>query len=417
MTDTLIVNPFLTLRFGHEGVGNIFLTAPKPSEGLRALELSQSEHKNLYEVFTDLSQTGFNFLDAEKDLSENERELLWRHGILLERENAPEKPFFACQLTDVEAQESHFDPDSLFVNSSFRFEPLNLSNFSSWVHEKHLSPYQPSAWIRSPVTDLEVGYWLSADEADIVSKFIPGKKPQDLDDHKLVEKLVGAEILIAPENLIKKVQIWKGRVSAAQKKFAVDKYATVSGILPNAQMTAMRRFYRQYVKQGFMPLGDAQVSKRFHQGNEPLASLLHKKLVDLVGAIVGEEVKPSYVYAASYKGGADLKPHLDREQCEFSISFQVDYQPEQPDQMSPWALYVEPLADQANSQGGGEFTPEWKYPEPNPDEQTAVYLASGDGLMYKGCELLHYRNALPAGHTSTSLFFHYVGIDFAGNLD
>jgi hypothetical protein len=50
------------------------------------------------------------------------------------------------------------------------------------------------------------------------------------------------------------------------------------------------------------------------------------------------------------------------------------------------------------------------------DTNTAVYLASGDALIYKGRELIHYRYSLPENHQSTSLFFHYVPKNFAGHL-
>jgi hypothetical protein len=38
-------------------------------------------------------------------------------------------------------------------------------------------------------------------------------------------------------------------------------------------------------------------------------------------------------------------------------------------------------------------------------------------LLYRGRELPHFRDVLPAGHSSTSIFFHYVREGFAGTLD
>jgi hypothetical protein len=104
-------------------------------------------------------------------------------------------------------------------------------------------------------------------------------------------------------------------------------------------------------------------------------------------------VEPSYVYFASYQPGAALPRHVDREQCEFSISLLVDYEPD-PDGPSGWPLCLEnPSA---------------------PEAGTAADLGVGDALVYRGRELIHYRDPLPAGHQSTSLFFHYVRPDYAG---
>jgi len=46
-----------------------------------------------------------------------------------------------------------------------------------------------------------------------------------------------------------------------------------------------------------------------------------------------------------------------------------------------------------------------------------VYLSNGDAVIYKGCELVHYRYPLADGCASTSLFMHYVPVDFGGDLD
>jgi len=45
-----------------------------------------------------------------------------------------------------------------------------------------------------------------------------------------------------------------------------------------------------------------------------------------------------------------------------------------------------------------------------------VEQALGDALLYRGCELPHYRDPLPDGQISTSIFLHYVRADFLGSL-
>jgi hypothetical protein len=112
-----------------------------------------------------------------------------------------------------------------------------------------------------------------------------------------------------------------------------------------------------------------------------------------MSAVAGEPVKPSYVYLASYLSGAELKKHVDREQCEFSITLCLDFSPE-PDLATPWPICLQ-----------------------TPTSTVTVYQALGDGLAYRGTRLPHYRSKLGEGQTSTSIFFHYVGADFGGSLD
>jgi hypothetical protein len=91
--------------------------------------------------------------------------------------------------------------------------------------------------------------------------------------------------------------------------------------------------------------------------------------------------------------GAVLKKHIDREQCEFSVTLCLDFSPE-PRRETSWPIRLD--------SGQGTVT---------------VYQALGDGLVYRGPRVPHYRDILPNGHTSTSIFFHYVAEGFTGSLD
>jgi hypothetical protein len=51
-----------------------------------------------------------------------------------------------------------------------------------------------------------------------------------------------------------------------------------------------------------------------------------------------------------------------------------------------------------------------------PQAMLAADLALGDGAVYRGQEVFHYRHALPEGHQATLLFLNYVRKCFAGRL-
>ena len=387
------------------------LVSPKPQSGLQYLEIQKSERPQLYELFLDLSKIRLDFLDIEKDLNDEERELLYEYGVLVEPENIPQKPLFACQLSDAENSGIEDNFSSLIVNPHFRFEPVNLDNFNSWIQQKHLAPYQASVWIKTLLTEIEIGYWLDEKQTEIVSKFKAGEKLSFEIEKDLLSKLISAEIVVSDKILKHKEEIYGQILKQAQKHFKEKKYAVLPELLPSAQMKALRNYFREYVRNGFMPFGDNQVNLRYYQHDEPLAVFFHENLTKVMSLVAGEEVQPSYVYAASYKEGAKLKPHTDREQCEYSFSFQVDYLPEQENHLSTWGLFVKELEE-------GEAHTSEEFPAENQSEDTnkAVYLKSGDALIYKGCELVHYRYELPQGHQSTSLFFHYVPVNFEGQL-
>lgn len=186
---------------------------------------------------------------------------------------------------------------------------------------------------------------------------------------------------------------WSKLLDEAAGRFKQYGYAPVAGLIHPFHVSALRRYFRHRIRTGGMTLGDGQSSRRYVAHNESVARFFHHQLAPVVTAVAGEEVKPSYVYAASYQGGAKLERHTDREQCEFSITFCLDYSPE------PWLATGWPL--QLHTPAG----------------TVTVYQAIGDALLYRGRELPHSRPTLSHEHTSTSIFFHYVREGFAGSLD
>ena len=228
-------------------------------------------------------------------------------------------------------------------------------------------------------------------------------------------KLVSANILVTESLFEHEKAKWEQNVNHAQKQFAKHRFIAIDKLLPSSQMVAMKEFYSEYISQGFMEFGDEFVKRRYRQYNEPLAMQFHKNFTRIMSKIVCSEIVPTYCYAASYREGAELQPHTDRKQCEFSISLQVDYQPNQEDQSSPWNLnlaFPDKRFDMESAFSWDEF-----HSDSSLSKNTkAIKLKNGEGLFYKGRELIHYRYSLPKNHNSTSLFFHYVSKDFKGDL-
>ena len=410
MNQNLVVNPYLSIAFGTESADSCTCVAPKPGTGLQILRFVEGDQPGLYQLFRDLSLISLEASDVTESVSPDECGILLDHAILIDQAESPKNILFQCLLDEVPVRPVTKDIYPVMVNPTLRFEPVALENFRTWTVARHLSPYQPSVWVKDPVTNVESGYWLSESEAALISGFVPGQKPELPNDPHLVNRLLQAKIIVFGEDVKTEDRFRAEAVNSAREEFSDKKYTVLRSLFPPEQMAAMRKFYRDYIAQGFMPFGDLQVTNRYRQYDEPFAAFIHKMLAPVMSDIVGEPVKPSYCYAASYKDSAVLNPHTDRLLCEFSISFQVDYEPEPAGHLSPWGLYVAPFEWSGELPAVGarldwdEFSDE--------SAGTAVYLASGDGLIYKGRELVHYRYALPTGHRSTSLFFHYVAADF-----
>ncbi len=246
------------------------------------------------------------------------------------------------------------------------------------------------AWIPHAATGFPQPFWLSEEceerlrRGDWASSGFPPH---------IRQALVMAGMLVRPSQLQEQAAYWAGIVAHSAAQFRERGYAPIAELIHPFQIAALRRYFRHRIRTGGMILGDGQSPRRYVAHNESVARFFHHQLTPMVAAVAGEAVKPSYVYAASYQGGAKLERHTDREQCEFSITFCLDYSPE-PALATGWPL-------QLHTRPG----------------MVTVYQAIGDALLYRGRELPHSRATLRPGQTSTSIFFHYVRQDFAGPLN
>jgi hypothetical protein len=249
------------------------------------------------------------------------------------------------------------------------------------------------AWVRDPATCALQPFWLGPRLEAAVSRLRVGEPAPASLSADVRALLAGAGILTPADHAERRLAEWAEVVRKSARQFQEKGYVPLSNLIHPFNLAELRRYYRYAVRQGTIRLGDEQSPRRYVAHNESVAQFFHRQLVDAVSAIVGEAIKPSYVYLASYLGGAELKKHTDREQCEFSVTLCLDFSPE-PEQSTSWPIRLDT----------GEGT-------------VAVYQALGDGLVYRGTKVPHYRRVLADGYTSTSIFFHYVPAGFSGPLN
>ena len=100
---------------------------------------------------------------------------------------------------------------------------------------------------------------------------------------------------------------------------------------------------------------------------------------------------PTYSYARIYKKGDVLERHKDRPSCEISTTLNLGG--------DPWPIYIDPNPDNGNTNLGPDYVP-------GNSEGIKVELKPGDMLMYRGCELEHWRDKFD-GENCAQVFLHY----------
>lgn len=144
---------------------------------------------------------------------------------------------------------------------------------------------------------------------------------------------------------------------------------------------------------------ERQVEGSLSRYNFPKYKEVHLELKKRIENIIGKKLFPTYYYDRYYFNGQQLTKHLDRDSCEISLSLHIASNPEN----ISWPFYIK------TAEGFDE----------------GAFLSPGDGLLYKGCERPHWRNALDYKEKKRwklfkqkeediwyhQIFFHYVLAD------
>ena len=142
---------------------------------------------------------------------------------------------------------------------------------------------------------------------------------------------------------------------------------------------------------GFYEESDGQIPNTYSQyANMAMETLMLKCQPDMEKA-TGLKLYPAYTYARIYKKGDELKRHKDRFSCEISTTMNLGG--------DDWPIYLEP-----NSKLGGVIEG-FGYVSKN-TKGVKVDLKPGDMLVYRGCELEHWREKFK-GKECVQVFLHY----------
>lgn len=246
-------------------------------------------------------------------------------------------------------------------------------------------------WVEDPATLAVWPFWIGDEYFPYLSRMTPGAElEEDLPAH-IRWVLTEAHILVQPNHLAQRRREWRNELDSYAGEFE-NGYVSVPGLIHPFHLGALRRYYRYRTRNGYYLVGDEQVRRRFAAHNEGVARFVHNQLRHAISDIAAAVLTPSYAYFVSYLSGAELEEHVDREQCDYSITACIDASPEPRDE-SPWPIKLR-----------------------SGDGPVAIHQRLGDALLYRGCRVPHFRDRLPPGFTSTSLLLHYVDESFDGAL-
>jgi hypothetical protein len=143
----------------------------------------------------------------------------------------------------------------------------------------------------------------------------------------------------------------------------------------NKRKVARHLFDEKYISQFTEYFGvwnDSQVPETYSHYSDIVMETLLQKVKPIMEKESELNLVETYSYARIYKKGDELKRHKDRYSCEISTTMNLGG--------DDWSIYIEPDIE--------------------------INLNPGDMLMYRGCDLEHWREPF-TGEDCGQVFLHY----------
>ena len=145
---------------------------------------------------------------------------------------------------------------------------------------------------------------------------------------------------------------------------------------------ARKMYDERYISQSNYDYGvwnDEQIPETYSHYADIAMETLLQNLQPKMEEETGLKLTPTYSYARIYKKGDILKRHKDRYSCEVSTTLNLGG--------DDWPIYLEPSGE-------------------TDKEGVKVDMQPGDMLVYKGCDVEHWRNQF-IGLNHAQVFLHY----------
>lgn len=183
--------------------------------------------------------------------------------------------------------------------------------------------------------------------------------------------------------------------------FEKEGYLVVKNFLQPPLLNVIHRYVLMKSQNGQLPLSDKQVPGAPSLYADTLMETFMELAMPHVEQITERELFPTYSYFRIYKEGDVLRPHIDRPSCEISFSICLGYDVTNvTDPAYCWPIHVDNSCDFRHNEAAS------RKPAAE-NEGLAVMLAPGDCVIYKGCEVRHWRNSFQ-GNYQAQAFIHYV---------
>jgi hypothetical protein len=170
-------------------------------------------------------------------------------------------------------------------------------------------------------------------------------------------------------------------MSNIQNSFDREGYLYVPQFLHVENCQQYVQEFKNLIEQG-LTKKDTQCPLSHSIGHSITFDSCLEQLTPYVEKRVGKKLYPTYAYARWYAPGDELKIHRDRPSCEISATITLGFEGNQ------WPIYMGYDQNKQNCR--------------------KIDMQVGDAVIYKGCEMFHWREKYTEGQWQAQVFIHYV---------
>ena len=165
--------------------------------------------------------------------------------------------------------------------------------------------------------------------------------------------------------------------------FETSGYLKVENLIDQTTIKTLSQYFENKINRGEWAQKKltAHDSSKFGHYADPLIEALLVTCLPAVEQRMGFLLEPTYSFSRVYQGGEELKPHTDRPSCEISVTVNVACT-----MSEPWPIWMQ-----------------YKGNDP-----AKCLLNPGDAVIYKGCQVTHWRRPLEQGAINPQFMLHYV---------
>ena len=189
------------------------------------------------------------------------------------------------------------------------------------------------------------------------------------------------------------------------KHFEVDDYKQdefTPIVIDNVFTDEVRDLFIDYFKNTIdndkFQFGDKQ-SQRYKAYDDLMSRIMQYECLPIIEKITKKKLRPTYTYFSGYAKDADLPPHTDRPECEFTVSFLVA-KPEG----TNWPIYVDKKKQPIKFKG--------RYRdyviENNKQDCVQVDCNAGGLMCFQGTDHIHFREKLEHDYYYITLLHYQI---------